>query len=1173
MKIPDRSQKIPVFGRIASSMAMLSLACSLGFAQETPQAPAVETPEQADADAAAEFADDVVELSAFEVSASEQTGYRGTNTLAGTRIKTDLRDLGAAISVYTEEFLEDTGATNVTDLLVYGTATEIAGAGGNYAGPGAASGNANSNAEARANPQDNSRVRGVSKASMTRDYFLSQMGFDSYNTELITVSRGPNSILFGIGEPGGIVDHTMKKAMLNRDVTQVGFRFGSYGTYRGTLDINRSFADDRIALRLNAMHENVQYRQDPAYEEDTRFNIAYRAVLLENKNVNWLDKTVFRGSWETASIKGTPPDPIPPTDAYRNFWEPPGSEEADAIMGQNKPGYGGNWPDDWRQNYPGRFVIDWIDQSQSSPGIAATSQPSIWNSNTVIWNNNVGQPNIGFPSDSSWAGTQVMQMTSGPFEKPDGNGGVMTDPGWFPSWSAEGNTGPWGIYGGWKNHSIQDVNIWPWEDILLQGEAQYADTEFDAYNFFLEQTFLDGTAGIELAFDSQERYNERFFPFGRANYASVKIDVAKYLPNGELNPNVGRPFLSAQYDPVNKSWTKADTKRLTAFYELDFTENDNWSKWLGKYVFTGLLQDWAWDNRGYGDALTWESSHDPDQNIRFNTNKAGSWGGRMFAMAYLGPSQYDKTSASQLELYKQPLQLSVPKVGDFYENSYYDKANEQVVKSTIRVRGIDMWPSRTKQEIDSKAFTVQGYFLENNLVLTYGWRNDESDTWQIQSIQNPDGGFDVARSWENWKEGGDPVLSASGDTTTISAVAHVPTEWTIDWWSNPTFSVHYSESENFNPASVRRNIYNEIIPPPQGETTEMGFTVGLMRNKFSLRLNWFETASKNIKNDNIHGDLWKFTWPDGFASRWINAKNGSFGDDGIKFEDIGWGNPANPNEEYDPTAVGDFTSYDEVINALLDSMDPRTIAAKNYRIEGPEGAQSLVMDGIAGLTSVADIVSKGFEMEGTWNITNSWRLIFNAANVESTFSNGLSELKEYEAYTTNKLKSSGLWDIYRGGWTETTRVRETWTNDTITALAGANAKEGTVSSELRKWRFNLVTNYGFVEGALKGFGVGGAIRWQDKIATGYPLIEDTESGLLIPNLDSPFYGGEDWQGDIWISYQTRLWDKTNMKIQLNMTNYIGKEKPLAVATNPDGQTAIIRSSPEKRWFVTTTFDF
>ena len=53
----------------------------------------------------------------------------------------------------------------------------------------------------------------------------------------------------------------------------------------------------------------------------------------------------------------------------------------------------------------------------------------------------------------------------------------------------------------------------------------------------------------------------------------------------------------------------------------------------------------------------------------------------------------------------------------------------------------------------------------------------------------------------------------------------------------------------------------------------------------------------------------------------------------------------------------------------------------------------------------------------------------------------------------------------------------------------------------------------------------------------------------------------------------KLTDGTNLKFQLNMVNVLDDGDPLVVTTNPDGYTAIIRSSPEKRWFFTTTLNF
>ena len=62
--------------------------------------------------------EEVYELSPFVVETDEDEGYRATATLAGTRVRTDLRDLAASISVVTKQFLEDTNATDSSDLLV-----------------------------------------------------------------------------------------------------------------------------------------------------------------------------------------------------------------------------------------------------------------------------------------------------------------------------------------------------------------------------------------------------------------------------------------------------------------------------------------------------------------------------------------------------------------------------------------------------------------------------------------------------------------------------------------------------------------------------------------------------------------------------------------------------------------------------------------------------------------------------------------------------------------------------------------------------------------------------------------------------------------------------------------------------------------------------------------------
>src|SRR3569833_4579501 len=80
--------------------------------------------------------DDTIELSPFLVEATQDEGYQAVNTLAGTRVRTDLRDVASSISVVTSKFLQDTGARNAQDLLVYFSFFVFGGFGGFFGGFG-----------------------------------------------------------------------------------------------------------------------------------------------------------------------------------------------------------------------------------------------------------------------------------------------------------------------------------------------------------------------------------------------------------------------------------------------------------------------------------------------------------------------------------------------------------------------------------------------------------------------------------------------------------------------------------------------------------------------------------------------------------------------------------------------------------------------------------------------------------------------------------------------------------------------------------------------------------------------------------------------------------------------------------------------------------------------------
>jgi hypothetical protein len=148
--------------------------------------------------------DEIVTLSPFTVTASTDTGYRAASTLAGTRLDAPVKDLGS--SIYTKDFLQDIGATNYGEWLIFPTGMEAASAGGNFSG---ATNDINSSQMfangPRVDPQQSSRTRGLAAPNPTRGLFPSSIALDGYNTERVTVNRRPTAILFCVGSPAGAV--------------------------------------------------------------------------------------------------------------------------------------------------------------------------------------------------------------------------------------------------------------------------------------------------------------------------------------------------------------------------------------------------------------------------------------------------------------------------------------------------------------------------------------------------------------------------------------------------------------------------------------------------------------------------------------------------------------------------------------------------------------------------------------------------------------------------------------------------------------------------------------------------------------------------------------------------------------------------------------------------------
>lgn len=244
------------------SLQKLALCAALALSPVAPlsaqtasadSAPAADTP----------MLDETLVLSPFTVNTKKDVGYLAGNTLAGSRLNTKLKDTGAAISVFTPEFIKDIGATSMKDLILFE----------NNAVPdvGDAALSVNGNPMI-GNDEWQLRIRGLA-ASYSRNFFKWEASSDFYNVDRIDQTRGPNGILFGFGAPGGLVNTSTKQAMLDVTKNEVNYTVGSWNRNRGTIDSNVPLVSGQLALRVNAMAESGKSWRDYEFDRARRIHL------------------------------------------------------------------------------------------------------------------------------------------------------------------------------------------------------------------------------------------------------------------------------------------------------------------------------------------------------------------------------------------------------------------------------------------------------------------------------------------------------------------------------------------------------------------------------------------------------------------------------------------------------------------------------------------------------------------------------------------------------------------------------------------------------------------------------------------------------------------------------------------------------------------------------------
>lgn len=248
--------------RCLALLASVALASTAVQAQTAPQTPPTATN--------SDKKDEAILLTPFQVNTAKDVGYAAGNTLSGGRVDTPLAITPASISVITKEFLQDFNINDVNQAAAWTIAMDppTGGESGPFGGN---------------RFQANFRGAGNGANYPSRNGALEYFVADSYNTERMEFSRGPNALMFGDAGPGGVQGSSSKQARLNNRSSQVSLQVDSYSGYRSTLDTN--FGTDRFALRVNGLYQNQMSYQDASDFKQQAISVAATYKVADNTQI------------------------------------------------------------------------------------------------------------------------------------------------------------------------------------------------------------------------------------------------------------------------------------------------------------------------------------------------------------------------------------------------------------------------------------------------------------------------------------------------------------------------------------------------------------------------------------------------------------------------------------------------------------------------------------------------------------------------------------------------------------------------------------------------------------------------------------------------------------------------------------------------------------------------
>lgn len=1102
--------------------------------------------------------DEIQALSPFNVTGVEDLGYRATSTLAGTRVRTDLRDIGSSITIINQEFLEDTDSTDIADVLIFTPNTEVGGINGNFSGSqGFGAGRPIPELQ-RDNQQGGvTRIRGLAEADLTRNYFQTEIPFDSYNVDRIAVQRGANSALFGLGSPGGIVNHNLIRADFLRDRGRIRFETDEFGTARTSFRVNEILMEDRLSVFLAGLYDDEKYEQQEAFSRDRR---VYGSVVFKASE----DINIF-GSIEFGDRDRSAPDFTPPNDGITP-WFNTGKQTFNG--GVDSANFGRN---DFRGSRG-------LNTYTTYPGGVGRGFVSFYNDPT--------NPNATF------GGNVVLNSGHTP-------PGTQNDPGISPEWRllqpwpeeqiirrsglrSDGTPVPAGTGGfyssGNVNQQILDRSIFDYREHLFSGGSAQQLADWRTFQIGAEGTWFDDRLGVEVTYYDQDWDSSGNNALQGAAQRTIFIDPNRFLiatTDGQAtgtydgsgtnlvpNPSFGQPVMGG-LSGGNNLTADRETIRATIFAEVrasDFLEDNLATKILGRMKLTFNSQ-----NREIRTSEAYSRDKIDHQTVASNTlvdNQIGSFpgsnfyrAGQAFTLAHSGVDFLNATSINDVRGADiQPVSFGKQRNFPPKDNTYtaFDEETLTFTEFSAPVYNIldnsnypgSFFSGKDLVEIDSQTAVAQWYLWEDTVVLTGTWRQDKQKTASVGAPGDPDlPNVENVFDPEFVRGPVSPSVNADQQTRSWSVMIHTPDfiKQYLPWGSE--ISIYKSDASNFQPSGNRVNVFNQQIDPVTGATIEKGFILSTLDGKLNIRANWYETG---VLNQSF--DVGGVSSSEGILLGLVREIN----------------NPTNVAQGFTAADVQAALPPQGVQDVNGFAWDGTSDTAETNRNSGDNGTQ--------------DFTSEGNEIEITYNPTERWTMLLAISRQETVTSNTYPVLAQYaQDFVEPVWVNSNFAQNYVIDDTGTT-LAQAATDRILTPVARAQTQDGIPQIEQREWRYAFNTSYNFgrdnqmIPGFLGNLTVGGGFRWQDEVGIGFGVSQN-ELGDQALDPTQPYFGDSQLFVDLFFRSSYDLGDDRALTFQVNVKDVLDHSDDLVpIFANPDN-SRIYRFVEGRKLTASATFEW